>query len=169
MVLFQAALPSDPGSMGSFNPESIANIEWAARIIPFAGIAFLWFVGAMRQRLGDSEDRFYASVMFGSGVLFTAMVFVAFAFVSGIVVSRNAATPALAAEGYVNDQSIAQQIFAIYVLKMAAVFMTSLSALWRRTHVMPRALAGLTLILAAVLLVTTSINTWMLLVFLPGY
>lgn len=47
--------------------------------------------------------------------------------------------------------------------------MTSLSALWRRTHVMPRALAGLTLILAAVLLVTTSINTWMLLVFLPGY
>jgi hypothetical protein len=36
-------------------------------LIPFAGIAFLWFIGVVRDRLGDREDRFLASVMVGSG------------------------------------------------------------------------------------------------------
>jgi hypothetical protein len=48
---------------------------------------------------------------------------------------------------------------------MAAVFMTSLSLLWRRTSVMPKPLALLTLALAAVMIVSTTLNPWMVLVF----
>jgi len=34
-------------------------------LVPFAGIAFLWFIGVLRDRLGESEDRFFATVFFG--------------------------------------------------------------------------------------------------------
>lgn len=167
MVLFQMAVPANPQVASSYTPTDLNLITWAVRVVPFAGIAFLWFIGAMRLRLGTSEDQFYATVMFASGVLFVAMVFVAFAFISGIlaVSSTDEAAAATLPDGYLSNQSIAQQVFAIYALKMAAVFMASISALWRKTHVMPMPLAILTIILAAVLLITTSINTWMVLVF----
>jgi len=32
-------------------------------LVPFAGIAFLWFVAAIRSHLGAREDRFYATVL----------------------------------------------------------------------------------------------------------
>ena len=36
--------------------------------MPFAGIAFLWFVGVVRDRMGRLEDRFFSSVFFGSSL-----------------------------------------------------------------------------------------------------
>jgi hypothetical protein len=41
----------------------------AVNQVPFAGIAFLWFIGMLRDRLGEFEDRFFATVFFGSGLL----------------------------------------------------------------------------------------------------
>jgi hypothetical protein len=35
----------------------------------------LWFIGVLRDRLGQLEDRFFATVFFGSGLLFLAMLF----------------------------------------------------------------------------------------------
>ena len=34
---------------------------------PFSGIAFLWFVAVIRDQIGEREDRFFATVFFGSG------------------------------------------------------------------------------------------------------
>lgn len=169
VVLFVLALPDNPEDSAVFTPSAISMITWAVRLVPFAGIAFLWFIGAMRQRLGTSEDQFFATVMLGSGLLFVAMVFVAFAFISGILAahSESAAAPTSASE-YLGYQSVAQQIFTTYALKMAAVFMASLSLLWRKTAVMPRPLAILTLILAVIMIVTTTLNSWMVLIF-PGW
>lgn len=33
-----------------------------------AGIAFLWFIGVIRDRSGAHEDRFFATVFLGSGL-----------------------------------------------------------------------------------------------------
>ena len=49
----------------------------ALNLVPFAGIAFLWFIGVLRDRIGEREDRFFATVFLGSGLLFVAMIFVA--------------------------------------------------------------------------------------------
>ena len=43
--------------------------------IPFAGIAFLWFIGVVRDRIGRREDRLFSTVFLGSGLLFVAMLF----------------------------------------------------------------------------------------------
>jgi hypothetical protein len=43
--------------------------------VPFAGIAFLWFIGVVRERLGEIEDRLFSTVFLGSRLLFLAMLF----------------------------------------------------------------------------------------------
>ena len=45
--------------------------------MPFSGIAFLWFIAVVRHLIGDREDRFFATVFLGSGLLFVAMLFIA--------------------------------------------------------------------------------------------
>ena len=62
--------------------------------MPFAGITFLWFIGVVRDGIGRFEDRFFASVFLGSGLLFLAMMFASSAVGAGLVASRNyARTP----------------------------------------------------------------------------
>ena len=53
--------------------------------MPFAGIALLWFIGVIRDRLGKDEDRFFAIVFLGSGLLFLAMLDASAAVVGGIL------------------------------------------------------------------------------------
>ena len=55
--------------------------------MPFAGIAFLWFIGVLRDRLGELEDRFFATVFLGSGLLFLAMPFASAAVAGGIIIA----------------------------------------------------------------------------------
>ena len=52
--------------------------------MPFAGIAFLWFIGVLRDRLGHQEDSFFATVFFGSALLFLAMLFASAAVMDGL-------------------------------------------------------------------------------------
>ena len=62
-------------------------------LVPFAGIMFLWFIAVIRDQLGEREDRFFATVFFGSGLLFIALVFVAGA--RGVHVCRRDPLPGL--------------------------------------------------------------------------
>jgi hypothetical protein len=62
--------------------------------VPFAGIAFLWFIGVVRDRIGQREDRFFASVFLGSGLLFVAMLFAAAAFAGGLIANAAAGSAA---------------------------------------------------------------------------
>jgi hypothetical protein len=41
-------------------------------LVPIAGIAFLWFIGVIRDHLGQAEDRFFSTVFLGSGLLLVA-------------------------------------------------------------------------------------------------
>ena len=65
----------------------------ALNLIPFAGIAFLWFVGVLRDRIGEREDRFFATVLLGSGLLFVAMLFIGAAVAGGLIAGVTASGP----------------------------------------------------------------------------
>jgi hypothetical protein len=73
--LLLAYVPSDPAESGEWLKTSSGFVAFALNLLPFAGIAFLWFVGALRDRLGQLEDRFFATVFLGSSLLFLAMLF----------------------------------------------------------------------------------------------
>ena len=74
-VLLRLAVPPVDGDSGEWFDANRFRVNLALWLVPFAGISFLWFIGVVRDRLGDREDRFFASVMFGSGLLFLAMLF----------------------------------------------------------------------------------------------
>ena len=52
-----------------------ALIEQGLGVVPFAGIAFLWFIGVVREQLAEIEDRLFSTVFLGSGLLFLALMF----------------------------------------------------------------------------------------------
>ena len=79
LVLLRTSLPRTRWQGPSCPPTATLRMKVALTLVPIAGIAFLWFVGVVRDRLGDVEDRFFATVYLGSGVLFLAMVFVSMA------------------------------------------------------------------------------------------
>ena len=72
--LLRRSIPADPLEPGAWLAADTQSIELALNLVPFAGVAFLWFVGVLRDRLGQQEDRFFATVFIGSAMLFLVML-----------------------------------------------------------------------------------------------
>ena len=67
--LLRISVPADPLESGAWLRTSSRSVTLALNLVPFAGIAFLWFIGALRDRLGHLEDRFFATVFLGSTLI----------------------------------------------------------------------------------------------------
>jgi hypothetical protein len=65
VLLLRRSVPVGPVEAGQWLRESSGTVAAAVNLVPFAGIAFLWFIGVLRDRLGDREDRFFATVFMG--------------------------------------------------------------------------------------------------------
>jgi hypothetical protein len=61
LVLVRLAVPSDPADAGDWLADGRKRdaVLLALNLLPFAGIAFLWFIGVVRDRIGAGEDRFF--------------------------------------------------------------------------------------------------------------
>ena len=53
------------------------RVRVGLQLLPFAGIAFLWFIGVVRTRFGRHEDQLFATVFLGTGLLLVAILLVA--------------------------------------------------------------------------------------------
>jgi hypothetical protein len=163
-LLILLAVPESATDRAAALTENARTISLALSLVPLSGIAFLWFIGVVRDRLGEHEDRFFATVFLGSGLLYLGMVFVAAAMAGGLLASF-AADPGLVDDPiYAFSRSVMYQITNIYSLRMASVFVSSLATILLRTGVMPRWFAILTNVLALIMLVNFSYEV--LLVFL---
>ena len=134
--------------------------------MPFAGIAFLWFIGVIRDRFGELEDRFFSTVFFGSSLLFMGMVFVAMAIAGALVASVSVdGNYTISQDVVIFARALMLQISNVYALRMAGVLMFSLGTMWWHTQIMPRWLVGLTYLIACALLLIISLNLWVTLLF----
>jgi hypothetical protein len=166
LVLIRMSVPSDPGHAGEWLTHGWKTVSFALNLLPFAGIAFLWFIGVIRDRLGSNEDRFFASVFLGSGLLFLAMLFSSAAVASGII-SLFGATPGMLIESgiYSFGRVVVYEMMNVYTMKMAGVFMISTCTLSLRTGIIPRWMAFLGIGLALFLLLSLGFFSWAQLVF----
>lgn len=165
-VLIRVSIPADPTADVDWLEENTGTLTVALSLVPFAGIAFLWFIGVVRDRIGRSEDQFFSSVFFGSGLLFLAMVFTSAAIGSGLLVAYETQPTEIFDSGlYTFGREMTFRVSNTYALRMAAVFMLSLGTIWFRTRTMPRWLALLTYSAALALLFTLSYILWVSLVF----
>lgn len=167
LVLIRTTVPDDLKDAGSWLARDLKSVAFAIYLLPFAGIAFLWFIGVLRDRMGAQEDRFFATVFMGSGLLFLAMLFVSGAIAAGIIMGFRAQPERLFESGvYAFARAAAYQLVNVYAIKLAAVFMISASTAALRTRMFPRWMAMLGYALALLLLLSTGyIFFWAPLVF----
>ncbi len=159
--LLWGAIPAEPQASGAWLAANADEVALALNLIPFAGIAFLWFIGVIRDRLGQREDRFFATVFLGSGLLFLGMLFVAAADVGAMLIAfRDEPAAFSASPTFRFARAVSSSVVNIYMVKMAGVFMISTSTVAMATRFAPRWLAGLGYLLAALLLIGSSFLRW---------
>ena len=139
------------------------------QLLPFAGIAFLWFIGVLRDRIGQHEDRFFATVFLGSGLLFVGTFFVAGSLAAGLISTAADARP-IGRLGSVwpFGRRAAATLATVYGLRMAAVFTISATTIASRLRLVPRWLAVLGYATAVSLLFGAGVVPWVELIF-PGW
>jgi hypothetical protein len=165
-LLLRNAIPADPLEAGAWLRARTGVVGLGLNAVPFAGIAFLWFMGVLRDRLGAKEDRFLATVFLGSGLLFLAMLFVAAAFLGGIVIAHTARYDQLVdSVAFSVARAVAYEAMNVYAIKMAAVFTLVTCTLALRTHFVPRWIAFAGYAAALVLLFANRYVEYSVLVF----
>jgi hypothetical protein len=117
-------------------PDRRNVIRLALDLVPFAGIAFLWFIGVLRNRLGKLEDQFFATVFLGSGLLFVASLFGAAAITGALIHSVGAGN--IASDTYQFGHGVSDTLFNLFAMKMVGVFMFSTCTIGLRTAMIPR-------------------------------
>ena len=133
-------------SVVSVKPENMTR-EWLATwsrtaslvitLVPFAGIAFLWFTGVIRDRLGEQEDQFFATLFFSSGIILVILFFLWGAIFGALISIRTLAGVKLAGNDLYLGFALIKQIIDNYALRIAGVYMTSICSLWTRARLMP--------------------------------
>lgn len=153
IVLLLTSLPENPRDNTAWLVTKKNNLLLSFNLIPFAGIAFIWFMGVVRDYLGENEDQFFATVFFGSGLLFLAALFVAAASTGTIILLSETQSERLIASGiYDLSWTFSRYLMFVYAIRMAGVFMISTSSLFIRTRVIPRWMALLGFLLAVIMI-----------------
>ena len=153
--LLRRSAPADPLDPGTWLATDSKTVALALNLVPFAGVAFLWFIGVLRDRLGQQEDRFFATVFFGSALLFLAMLFAAAAITGAIILVATTADPneMINSTTFRYARATGYIFMNVYAIKMAGVFMISTSTLVIYTKIVPRWIAILGYVLAGILLI----------------
>jgi hypothetical protein len=153
MIMLRIALSE--GSLQTLQADTQRRtlIRLSLSLVPFAGIAFLWFIGVVREQLGAVEDRLFSTVFMGSGLLFLAMLFTGAAISASLIAMLAGANAN--ADVFAYGRDTAQGLFSVYAMRMAAVFTLSVSTVGLRTSALPRWVSYLGYLMALVLLLVS--------------
>jgi hypothetical protein len=168
LMLIRLAVPADPTESGVWLADPVFRnwVHIALNLIPFTGIAFLWFMGVSRNRIGLLEDRFFATVFLGSGLLFVAMLFTAAAVAQGLLdtFGTGISLPSQS-ETYGVGRRMGYALMNPYGMRMAAVFMFVTSTIGLRTGVLSRWVSFVGFAFGLVLLLIITDFAWIALLF----
>jgi hypothetical protein len=167
MVLIRLGVPQGADEVANQAPDPTRRsaVHAALALVPFAGILFLWFAGAVRAHVGEGEDRFLATVFLGSGLVFTATMFGAAAAAAAVLDTAHPAGTSPSRWVWDFGQHLAYTLMNGYAMRMAAVFTCSTSVIGHRLGILPRWLTVLGLLVTVVLLFVASNVPWSELVF----
>jgi hypothetical protein len=165
LVLVRYAIPEDPTKPGTWltEPERRDALRFALDLVPFAGIAFLWFIGVLRDRLGEREDQFFATAFLASGLLFVASLFAAAAITDAQI--------ATIAGGHIDEKlytfsrRLSDTLLNLFAMKMAGVFIFSTCTIGLRTGIFPRRIAHVGYVCGLLLLLIIAKWRWITLIF----
>jgi len=157
--LFKSVAPDSLAHAGAWtsDPAARRTVSLALELLPFAGIAFLWFIAVVRSQLGDREDRFFETVFLGSGLIFVAALFVAAAALGSVIKVTTAAPVPEGVSAYA--WVFASVLLGSFGMRMAAVFTLSLTTAGLRGGSLPRWLVAISYVVGLLLLLTPPLPT----------
>jgi len=164
LVLIRLSVPVDPTETGDLlsDPDRRSTIEFALGLVPFAGIAFLWFIGVIRDRIGEHEDRLFATVFLGSGLLLVGVLFVAAAVAGGLIAAAGATPSDAQSSGTWNlGYQVTFTLLNVYAMRMGAVFAITTASIGKRSGVLPHWLAIAGYVAAMILLFGVPVSGWL--------
>ncbi|GEK21125.1 hypothetical protein [Cellulomonas xylanilytica] len=163
LVMMRLAVGDETVGGSPLDARRRALVGLALDLVPFAGIAFLWFIGVVRDQLGEVEDRLFSTVFLGSGLLFLAMVFQGAVTASSLVAMTSGED--LDAGVWTFGRSTTEALVSVYAMRMAAVFTLSVSTVALRTAAVPRWVPFSGYAVALVLLLVAGQHKWAQLLF----
>ncbi|HEY6811843.1 MAG TPA: hypothetical protein VI074_04045 [Propionibacteriaceae bacterium] len=163
LTMIRIALSEDSLQALQTDAQRRSLIRLSLQLVPFAGIAFLWFIGVIREQLGNVEDRLFSTVFLGSGLLFLAMLFIGAVTSTSLLAMLAGSDPN--ADLFAYGRSNTQALISVYAMRMAAVFTLSVSTLGLRTAGLPRWVSFLGYLVALTLLVAAGEHRWFQLLF----
>lgn len=150
------------------SPERRRAVLVGMYLMPFAGIAFVWFVVALRMWISFTHrriDALLSNVQLVSGIVFIALFFAAVATSASMVA-------AVDISGIATDYGLARYLPAygdtlmfVFAIKMAAMFMFTTTSIARGSDVLPRWFILLGYLLGLVLLLSPIFSSVLTLVF----
>ena len=165
LVQFHTAVPAGRPSTDWLNdPSRRQGVQSAVTLLPFAGIAFLWFIGVIRTRLGAREDKLFATVFLGSGLLFVALLFITGAILATVLTLYERGIP-VGADALVLLVVFTKSLMGMFGTRMAAVFTISVSSVGLRTGILPKWLVILGYLTGVALLLSPPLTNWTQLLF----
>ncbi|HZA31841.1 MAG TPA: hypothetical protein VE462_10055 [Propionibacteriaceae bacterium] len=163
LTMMRIALSEDSLQALQTDAQRRTLIRLSLHLVPFAGIAFLWFIGVVREQLGNVEDRLFSTVFLGSGLLFLAMLFMGAATSTSLMAMLTASNPN--GDLFAFGRSTTQTLISVYAMRMAAVFTLSVSTVGLRTSGLPRWVSYLGYLVALTLLLASGEHKWFQLLF----
>jgi hypothetical protein len=131
-----------------------STLVLALSLVSMSSVAFLWFVAVIRRRIGDREDRFFATVFLGSAILYLGT------YIAGAVALAAPAVAFSILDGAAVDNAsvtltagTAAGMLLVVGPRIQAVFIFATSTLILRTEAMPSWLAYVGYVMGLVLFV----------------
>jgi hypothetical protein len=109
-------------------------------LMPFAGIAFIWFIVALRMWIGASgarENVLLSNVQLVSGILYIALFFIAAAASAAAAASVEFSTAPVEAAVVRQFPQYANALLFVFAMRMAAMFVFATSTIGRSTRALP--------------------------------
>ena len=120
------------------------------QIMVVATIAFLWFVGVVRGRIGDREPRLFGTVFFGASIILAVLLFVGVSLLAApaVLASVGGRPPDPGAAAV--TRSAAAVVLSVFAPRIATLVMFSTAGLGRVTRALPKWLVWATYILGVI-------------------
>jgi hypothetical protein len=137
-------------------------------LMPFAGIAFVWFIVALRMWISGSsrgEDILLSNIQLVSGILFVGLFFAGGAAAAASAASVEFVSAPLDAVVARQLPALGNALVFVFAMRMAAMFVFATSNIGRTTGALPRWFVYVGFAVGLFLLLSATFNQFLVLVF----
>ncbi|WP_238012327.1 hypothetical protein KZZ52_48995 [Dactylosporangium sp. AC04546] len=162
IVLIRIVFPALPPDATTWHATTFGHtaLRVALALLPFAAIAFLWFMAALRAYIGGREDKFFATMFLGGGLLFVATLFALASAADLMLFVADTSAGGPPPQLWRNSHHFTFTMLSSYCMRMAAVFTFSTTTIGHRLNLFPRWLVWLGYLVGAILLVVVTRVRW---------